>query len=159
MENSDVYKAPESELVSGDELKSIGGWLRFFQVVNFIYAIAGVLVAALVVVTYFIDESVYGGLIGSIASLVELTPVIVFSILILKVVNHQEEGIPVKIKSYIGYYLLTSFLVAAGIASLYIMDLVPDKPASIFGDLIYYLIWSSYFKRSKRVRSFYGATA
>lgn len=60
---------------------------------------------------------------------------------------------------YLGYYVAASLLAYGIFYYLFKTDVVAEKPVSFWSSVIHYYIWSSYFKKSKRVKAHYGANA
>jgi len=159
MNDMDMYNSLESELPSDPETLKFGGWLRFFQVINFVSAIISFLVVLLLGAELIWGFLAWGNDIEIYVFLAEIIPVFVFSVAVLKKVKIQERGTPQKLKFYIMFYFLSSMIITGLIIYLYTKGYVTEKPTSVFGDIVYFLIWSSYFKRSDRVNGYYGNNA
>lgn len=74
---------------------------------------------------------------------------------ILLIITKREEWVPKAVVRYLRIFFLVSLIGFVLGYYLYSRGLVPEKPASLFSDILYYLIWSSYFKKSKRVNGYY----
>lgn len=139
--------------------KSIGGWLRLFQVLTAISALVYVLSVVLISLGYGIGRIEFESLRDFLLFILEFLPGMIFSILIFKALPIQEFYIPSQITSYLRNNLLLSFLIALLLSTLYQQGMVSDKPGSVFGSIVYFAIWALYFKKSKRVREYYGDNA
>ena len=60
MEENNVYAAPTSESIVDEKLLSFGGWLRFYQVINYLSIIFTLLIFAMVSVFYAMGEYAEG---------------------------------------------------------------------------------------------------
>ncbi len=154
-----IYKSPKAALVEEKGEEKIGGWLRFFQIINILGVVIFVVIFALAIPIMLIIGGSPGDWIDMGAVLVESLPAVIFSILILKRLGLRSEGTPNVITKYIALGALSSVVVAAGLYFAYNGGHISEKPSSVLGSFVYYLIWTSYFKRSKRVHSFYGANS
>jgi len=152
-----VYDAPESDLSHDGDDVSIGGWLRFFQVVNVLSIVIGGLVllglSAMVILVGFDEE----GIADVVAACAEMFPAILFSVLIVRVLGDRNENTPARVAQLLKYNFSAAAFVFIAVMALFFADVVSEKPTSILGSLLYYYIWTSYFKKSKRVNEYYGA--
>jgi len=152
-----LYETPESELL--DDSMSIGGWLRFFQVCNVLaIVIFGILLLTIVALGLsegFTSEDT----LSLLVSFVEVIPAFVFSILILKIIKDRDEETPFRISGYVKYNTVIALVIFIASMALFYLDVTPERPQSLLGTLIYYYIWTSYFKKSVRVKEYYGSSA
>ena len=159
MEDNEVYSAPQADLDNVLDEQRIGGWLRCFQVLNYI----GLILSVVVVLALFAAEALIGGMfehmLDIVALLIEIAPPILFSYLIIKCLPVASADTPEQIKKLLGYYLAVSLVIGFSLTMAHKSGYITDKPSPFIGDLIYYAIWASYFKKSKRVKEFYGANA
>lgn len=137
----------------------IGGWLRFYKIITIISlsiaALLIVVIAALAVLGIDAGENIY----DLAATALEIAPSLAFSILVLKIIEVRENDTPSKINHYILAYTIATFVIYAGLRYLFANDFMIEKPTPALGTVIYYFIWTSYFKKSKRVKEFYGSNA
>lgn len=150
----------ESDMASETGKSNYGGWLRFFRIINFLSAViyATVIILACGMYSYVGWESDQE-MIDSGFYLIEMAPGLLFSILIWKSVLLVSEDTPSKIENYMRYDLGLSILIWALLYFMNKQGFYSDDPIPAFGSFIYYLIWSRYFSRSKRVLAFYGNNA
>ena len=157
MTDINTYAPPESEVATENENLTISGWLRFYQITNYFSLILGTILVICIPISLFFIDNLFEKELDVVALLFEITPSMLFSFLIVKVIKIRETHIPAKIKKYIGGYVVMSLLITLVLRYLYSLELITDKPTATFlGDIIYYAIWVSYFKRSKRVAEYYG---
>lgn len=152
-----VYEAPESTL-SDDEL-TIGGWLRFFQVLHIISITFGGVVFLGVSAMVILGEIEQQELIGILWLLAEMLPALVLSVLTVRILSAREEDVPHRVSVYLKIGLGVASVAFIGGGALFYYDFVSEKPTSILGSLIFYYIWTSYFKKSVRVKEYYGVNA
>jgi len=156
MTDINTYAPPESVVATESENLTIGGWLRFYQITNYLSLILGTILVICMPIGLFLIDDLFEKELDVVALLLEISPSILFSFLIIKVIKIRETHIPAKIKKYIGGYVFMSLLITLVLRYLYSLELITDKPTPTFlGDIIYYAIWVSYFKRSKRVAEYY----
>ncbi len=156
MNDINTYQPPQSDVTPPHQNRTIGGWLRFYQVTNYISLILGSLVAVGVCIASLFIDDMFEKQWDLAALILELSPSIIFSFLIIRVLSKPESQVPAQIKKYIGNYVGASIFINIGLRYLFSNDVITDEPTTFIGDLIYYAIWVSYFKRSKRVAQFYG---
>ena len=156
MTDLNTYAPPESDVTPTNKNLTIGGWLRFYQVTNYISLILGSLVAVGVCIAALFVDDRFEKQWDLAALILELSPSIIYSFLIIRVLSTPQSHVPAQIKKYIGNYVAASILINFLLRYLFSNELITDKPTTFIGDLIYYAIWVSYFKRSKRVAQFYG---
>jgi len=153
-----AYEAPSSELVD-EGSSSVGGWLRFFQVINVISIVMIGIVMMIVVGVGFLEGFESQEVVDIFFSLPELIPSVIFSVLILRVLGVQGEETPFRISAYLKYNVSITVVVFIVLMALFFSDVISERPESLLGSLIYYYIWTSYFKKSVRVKEFYGRNA
>ncbi len=153
-----LYETPSAEL-SEDDDKNIGGWLRFFQVANIlsivIFGLLILAVFALGLLEGFGDQET----IDTLAGLAEVIPPVVFSFLILRILGDSNEETPFRINMYLKYSISATAVVFMAAMGLFFMDVTTERPESLLGSLVFYYIWTSYFKKSVRVKEYYGCNA
>lgn len=163
--SENLYKAPDAVVRDIGEYDAFGGWLRFFQFVQG-FIVLSVVGTALYFVWLFMslpDDD--GASISELLSpevLLDLALVmaqgvvaLIVSALILRNLTKREAWVPKVIIRYLGVYFATGVVGFALGFYLYKQGMLAERPMSLFGDLVYYLIWSSYFKKSKRVNGYY----
>lgn len=146
-------------------LSEFGGWLRFFQFIN--------VFSMILVLLYFLSTLYFaaGALSSknpftdelklSIAFMFTLFPALFYyTFKILKSLRIKSSHIPDEISGYIRYILIIS--VFAGIVEMTlfaapdISKLVYDLFRSLIQPLVINIIWLMYFRKSARVKEFYG---
>lgn len=149
-----------SEFESKEPGLGYGGWLRCFRVFNGINWGIGVLVVLALPPLFLLT---WGNNsqndLNLIASLVRFVPGAVISFLIWKPLLMKSDKVPSKINWLMRIDLALSFVAIMIIYYLYVRGYVSEKPAPILFGIIYYVVCSSYFKRSKRVASYYGVNS
>ena len=143
-------------------LNEFGGWLRFFQVTCW-------LTVVVFVVNVFLS-------VAAILKQFSLQRVLVFSVLItgiaiilsllwkvLRLLKVKSPEVPAQIIKKI--LLVTVFTVAFSLvdvlSGLWLYQTSPSA-SSLVGlvrPIVWYLIWSTYFRKSKRVQAHYGVNA
>lgn len=159
MEENNVYAAPKSESIVDEKLLSFGGWLRFYQVINYLSIIFTLLIFAMVSVFYAMGEYAEGEIFEALIAGIELLPDLVVSIMVLKILSKPNKFIPTRVVTLLTYYVGASLLMYGCVYYLFKTEVVVEKPTSFWASVIYYAIWSSYFRKSKRVKAYYGENA
>ncbi len=159
MDDQNVYEPPRAEGLELGKFESFGGWLRFLQVINYISVIFTVLMVLMVSVFFILDEYADGELFESVIAFIELIPDMVLAVVILLIIEKKNKDVPSKIIKYLGIYIVASIIVYAFVFYLYKTEAIVEKPIGFWGSVIHYWIWSSYFKKSKRVNVYYGENA
>lgn len=156
MDGNNHYSTPKSEIIEGHKFELFGGWLRCFQVLHIIsLALIVIMVVAFAGMAAFDYFEV--GYINELWALgLEILPDLVFSIVVIKIVMIRQADIPQKIVKFLGYYVAATFVIYMILFYSYSAEQISEKPTSFWGSAIYYLIWSSYFRKSKRVKVYYG---
>ena len=146
-------------------LNEFGGWLKFFQIIN---------IFSLILVTLYFLSTLYftagafslknpltNELKLSIAFMFTLFPALFYyTFKILKSLKTKSMHVPDEISGYIKYILL--FSVIAGVveitlfASPDLLKLVYDLFRSLIQPIAINIIWLMYFRKSVRVKEFYG---
>jgi len=93
------------------------------------------------------------------ATILEIIPILVLSFMVLKIIGVWNNETPSKINYYLLVYTIASVAIYFGLRYLFVNDLTSETPTPFLGTVIYYFIWTSYFKRSTRVKEFYGCNA
>ena len=150
-------------------LNEFGGWLKFFQLIN-VFCLILVMLYSLSTLYYaagafsskipFTDE-----LKLSAAFMFTLFPLLFYyTIKILKALRIQSPHIPDEISGYIRNIMI--FSVIAGIVEVSYLKSSPDMTQqaydlfrSLIQPIIMNLIWLLYFRKSVRVKEFYGKNA
>lgn len=141
------------------ELPCIAGWLRFFQIINYINITLSVVAFVALVISYMILGDIFDLVMDGPALFLELIPFLIFSYFIIKAIPIRHVETPARIKSLIGYDLIVSLTVSVILLALHNNGLISDKPAPLIFSVIYYFIWVTYFKKSKRVLAYYGSNS
>ena len=157
-----LYDAPDSALSEEDGQVRLGGWLRFFQVINVLsLAFATLLFFAGVILTVMegFDQK---GLIEVLVSLIESLPVIVFCVLILRMLSDRSEDVPRRISIYLNFKFLATIGVFWILTVFHYSEIEQPKEIALGRNIgmvltmLYCWIWMFYFKRSKRVKEYYN---
>jgi hypothetical protein len=159
MEEESVYATPKAEGLADGEYQTIGGWLRFYQVINWISLILIILVllmtASFMILNLYAENELFEAMITSI----ELIPDLVLTFMTLRILKIREKDIPTRIVQYLSYYVGASLLMYGFVYYLFKTGVVVEKPIGFWGTVIYFAIWNSYFKKSERVGVYYGGKA
>ena len=135
-----------------------GGWLRFFRIINMLYWVMGLFsIIVCIYLVLFVGVEKKQELINSMAIMIELIPGTVMSFLIWRIVLIKNDETPKKIKWLITFELALQLMFGAVLYLAYKQGYISDQPTPVLLSVIYYFIWASYFKRSKRVFSYYGS--
>jgi len=153
----------ETSSVNIEEMSlGYGGWIRFFRIINALYWIIGLL--GLLALLPFIFFALEGGDLAVsilpadlIAILIEVLPGIIMSFIIWRVVLVQSENTPNKINKLMQIELFFHIVISACLIYAHKQGYISEGPTPIMVSIIYYFIWATYFKRSKRVLSYYGS--
>jgi len=149
-------------------LNEFGGWLKFFQVIN-VFCLT-------LLMLYFLSTLYYAAgafsskipftneLKLSIAFMFTLFPLLIFyTFKILKSLKIKSPGIPDEISGYIRYILI--FSVIAGVVEISffgspdLSGIIYDISRSLVQPIVINLIWIAYFRKSVRVKEYYGQNA
>lgn len=133
----------------------MGIWLRLFQILTILGIIILPIVIAYVVYTLWGVEVGKKIWIDMFATLVESLPFFIFSIMIFQKLKIIEPTTPLKIEELLIMQCGISIFTSLVLYILYKQSITTIKPSAILTDLIYCVIWVSFFRRSKRVKSFY----
>ena len=152
-----MQNTTDIEQVFYEKYSTFGGWLRFFQIINILWVVLIGLVITASLVFASLDYYEPHEYSDVFAAAFELTPEFVISIVTLGALARKSPTTPAKIVQNMGYYVWATLAVYFILYYLFKSGAITDKPITFWGAVIYYYIWSSYFKRSKRVKSYYGA--
>jgi len=146
-------------------LNEFGGWLKAF----YIYQWFCVLILAMYVLSLAlqlfgpqIESSVLLNMIKLLHSFIEVH----FILKIIKVIKIKEPNTPNSIILYMKWIVIFAFIFGIGTGIL-IYSASARVGLTVFSELaktalmiiIFYLIWASYFRKSKRVCAYYGKNA
>lgn len=143
-------------------LNEFGGWLRFFQVVNLIGVIIFPIILLLVVIGTFTDYN-YKNAVESLVTMVDIAISVYFSIRILQIIKKRDISVPAAIIKYLLLIMIFSLVFLA--IEIPIILWANDgqwtqadtaSARSSLQTVVSYLIWSAYFRKSKRVDLYYG---
>lgn len=146
-------------------LNEFGGWLKLFQIIN---------IFSLILVTLYFLSTLYftAGALSlknpltnelklSIVFMFTLFPALFYyTVKILKSLKIKSPHVPDEISGYIRFILLVS--VIAGVVEIILFSsqeiskLVYDIFRSLIQPVVMNIIWLVYFKKSVRVKEFYG---
>jgi len=142
-----------------DKYTHFGGWLRFYQIINIISLVIFGLFFLAGIAFSFLGYYESGESTDMIAALVESIPGLFISIVAIKLLTVKSPQTPNKMVKMLGYYVTATIVIYAVLFYLHKTEQISEKPLSFWGSVIYYYIWSSYFKKSKRVNGYFGANA
>lgn len=149
-------------------LNEFGGWLKFFQIINVFLII--------LILLYFVSTAYFAA--GAFSSKIPFTKELKLSIVfmftlfpllyfftgkILRLLKVKSPEVPDDISRYIVYIIIVS--VSAGIAEILFFHsgdfskFIFSIFKSVIQPLVINIIWLAYFRRSKRVKEFYGENA
>ncbi len=149
-----MYETPKSDLIENLPEKP-GGWLLLFKALNIILVSLFPISVLATFVLPIIDPVEKYFTWDNLAINIELLPSAFFSVLILRNLDKREKTTPFKIKRLMGYDICCTLVVGASIFIAYRKGFVTDRPMPFFISLIYYFVWISYFKWSKKVKRYY----
>ncbi|MFH1691706.1 MAG: DUF2569 family protein, partial [Candidatus Omnitrophota bacterium] len=125
----------------------------------------GGIAALLIALTIFTAENVTDSVVALISFFNGLVLLVLFY-KIIKITVKKDTATPNKLVKYITWILLVtlifafleglSYYISSGVKGL---SNLGETAAGIIRTLIWYAIWSSYFKKSKRVAAYYGNNA
>ena len=150
--------ADESEITGEDAPESVqskGFWMILFLIINWLNVIAFPLLVVLELVLVFLDPEYSMLTLDSAIGMGELLPNFIFSILIIRCFRIREGSTPAQIIRYIGWALAVNALFYLAHYVLYTNGFAAERPFPILLSIIYYFIWKTYFKRSKRVAAYF----
>ena len=150
-------------------LHQFGGWLRFFQIANIISLIIGGLAFILVLYVYF-EASSSNQYIPDVETAAIIFGVIkmpVFFYLTIKVLGHlkvKSPSSPEDVSRFIRYALIFAIVSSAVEVMVYSnydnsSNQIFESVKLVIQSIISAAIWLSYFKKSVRVKKFYGKNA
>jgi len=154
--DENIYERPKSESFPQSKFEFFGGWLRFYQILNVLSIIVLIVALGFLLFLSFTESFSNQNLIDFAMIGLESTPILLLSIFTLKILNKKEGEVPGKVKSYLDYYLSATVVIYVILYISFSKGQITEKPTPLLGDIIYYFIWTSYFKKSKRVKVYYG---
>jgi hypothetical protein len=146
-------------------LEQFGGWLKFFYITAWIAAILGFIILALLLFGVLAAENTT----ERIESFIALLGIAIYLILVvkmIKIIKIKEATTPVRIVNFM--HLIIIFAVVFGLFEgifYYLtqgvegLSNLTETGRAIVRMLIWYAIWTSYLRKSKRVQAFYGKNA
>ncbi|VAW81476.1 hypothetical protein MNBD_GAMMA12-2226 [hydrothermal vent metagenome] len=137
------------------DFRTIGGWLRVFQIFTIIGIVFLPMVGLYVLYLYFSIGYTDTDYLNLALLSAEALPGFVFSILIFRIIGSNNESTPQLINNMLAFMVL----LAVVITIVLFQSGLAIRPQPILIDLVYYFIWTRYFNKSKRVFEFYGANA
>ena len=143
-------------------LNEFGGWLRFFQVTCWLTLIIFAVNGALAVAAVF-NQFSFQKLI--VFSVLLAGVVVILSLLwkILRLLKVQSPKTPEQIAKKISLVAICAviFSLVDTFSGLWLfqMSLSFSSLMGLLRPIVWFLVWSSYFKKSKRVNSHYGVGA
>ena len=159
MGENNFYQTPNADIIPKSKFELFGGWLRFYQVLNILSIAMAALAFGLVIVFTAMGEYQPHEYVDTFSAFVEFLPELIISIIVVKMIKKREPEVPTKLVEYLGYYVAITFCVYIVMYILHQKEVLLEKPTSFWGSVIFYLIWKSYFAKSKRVSVYYGANA
>lgn len=146
-------------------LNKFGGWLRFFQIINVFIVVR--LTVGIFSFNYdnailFYETGHYWQLLPYLLSVILYCASFFLIFKILKNLGVKSNKSPDLIADYLKYYFITVISIKVLISIIvaqsgYSMAEQIIKSVLVLG--IYCAVWIRYFKKSERVRSFYGVNA
>ena len=147
-------------------LNEFGGYLVFFRISNFVFFIISLVSVPLLLlaVVRTIAENMPTATSALIFSLsLTISSILIFKM--LKVLKIQESFVPKKIVNFI--FLLTIFSISFSLLNFvskflflgFNQETAMETSKQMINSIVWFLIWRSYFKKSKRVLAYYGKNA
>ncbi len=143
------------------QFSEFGGWLRFFQVIqiiSFVLGIVGILLLLVVNITNFEFKS----FIDSFVTTVDIIITMYFTLNIIKILKKREKCTPDKVVNNLKNIMLFSlaFLVIEIPLIFWVNDGAWTRYDSTsvrasLNTILHFVIWRSYFNKSKRVKGYY----
>lgn len=135
-------------------------WFSLFKAINYVWVIIYPIFLVLdCLLILFGDFNSSKERNDFLSYAIEYFPPFIFSLLIVKRLNVKNIKTPTKIRSLLNIEFGVKFLVGMSLYILFEKGILSEKPESIFMGVIYYLIWATYFKKSKYVKAYYGTNA
>lgn len=157
------HSTPESILLPDNKRASFGGWLRVFQVLNILALGLSVGLFIVGVVFSLLQHSVPEDGMLLLIGFIEILPVVIFNVLILRNVTKTKDSIPRKIRSFLNLKFTATMGVYWALYFLYYSNAeqsAEESIARLLGlviTMIYCWGWMFYFKKSKRVNDYYSS--
>lgn len=146
-------------------LDQLGGWLKFFYVMQWISVIVWGIVTLLLVLSIFAVENFNEWIEFAIAFFDGLIALIL-SIKIVKVLRKRDAYVPNRIIKLMTCLVAFTAAFAVCEGAVYYLTLgveglsnLAETGKGLFRILIWYVIWTDYFKKSKRILAYYGQNA
>ncbi len=132
----------------------MGIWLRLFQIFTFLGIVILPITIAYIVTLWGVDvtKDIW---IDLLATFAESLPIFIFSIIIFLKLKVIEPSTPEKIEELLIMQCGISVVTSLVLYILYKQSITTIKPSAVLTDLIYCVVWVNFFRRSKRVKSFY----
>lgn len=159
MTSENAENTQDSKILTDPDKLGYGGWLRFYKIINVIsmtLSILGLIVVGTQIIWRYLELD---KALDIYAMALEILPAAIVSFAILKILKVQGSYTPDSIKNYIVFYIASSIIIHFVLLYLFKTDYISEKPTSLVGTLIFSYIWIAYFKKSKRVLSYYGQNA
>ena len=146
-------------------LDQFGGWLKFFYVMQWASVISWTIFTLLFVLSIFAADN-FSEAIEFVIAIFDAIIALILYIKIIKVMKKKETYTPNRIIKLMTWLVIFSAIFAACEGLLYYLTLgikglteLAETGKGLFRILIWYTIWTNYFKRSKRVLAYYGKNA
>lgn len=148
------------------KLDEFGGWLMFFYCICWLSIILLAVSFLSLIVNFFKLDFTAS---GKIVMLIYILDVIITAILIIKMVTmmrSKDSTVPAKITKLITLVLI--FSLAFGVCEIlvYLLTQGPsglinfkDSAKAVIKTVVWYVVWTGYWKKSKRVLAYYGKNA
>lgn len=139
--------------------RKIAGSLKAFNLINWVVLVSAsvaVLVLCGVTAAFYVSNKPYLELIGMAT---QLMPVILLSSGCISVLRQQEVYVPDEINKYLTAFVGASVLIYGILYYAANAGFLADKPITVIGCILYYIVCSSYFKRSESVKRYFGSNA
>jgi len=145
-------------------INEYGGWLIIFCITMWIGMIVNGLAILVHIFSFFTYENENQGIV-TVLIILDLIIYIILAFRIIKNLGVKEKYVPGKIVEnmtfILGFTML--FTILYGLLYYYYLG-ITERPVydeelvrPLIRVLVWFAIWSSYFKRSKRVRAYYGS--
>ncbi len=133
----------------------MGIWLRLFQILTVLGIIGLPVMIVYVAYTVWGTEIDKETWIDFLAIFIESLPIFILSILIFRELNIIRPSTPEAIEELLVTQFGITFVVSLVLYVLFKQSYITVKPSSVFFDIVYCIVWVSFFRRSKRVKSYY----
>ena len=146
-------------------LDQFGGWLKFFYVMQWVSVVAWGIFTLLFVLSILGAENFHETIEFSIAFFDALITLIL-CIKIVRAIKRKDTYIPNRMIQLMTWLVIFTALFAVCEGLFYYATLgveglsnLAETGKGLFRVLIWYVIWTDYFKKSKRVLAYYGQNA